>query len=135
MKLLSIRDVLSKLRYQNAAAPTDAESIFRLKFLQFFPDQKENINSYQENPGCRCVSKIVEAIQKDREITASALKSMFDGEDVSISFPRSITCEVRTIENTDEAYSELIQSTMRSSEGFRGLSVVPFGDKLKVFFY
>ena len=134
MKIISIRDILTKLRYQNALSPTDSESAFRIKFLQFFPDQKENILSYQENPGCRCVSKIVEAIQKDKEVTSAALKSLFD-EDVVISFPRSISGEVRVIENTDESYSNLIQSTIRNSEGFRGLSVVPFGDKLKVYFY
>jgi hypothetical protein len=127
-------EVLGRLRYRNVSAPTDAELVYRTKFLQFFPDQLENINAYQENPGCRCVSKIVDSIQKDKEIMTTAINSLFEGEEVTLIFPRVAAGDVSVV-NDDAAYKDLILSKMKNNESFRGLSVIPFGDKLKIFFY
>lgn len=141
-RIVSPREILKRLRYVDGQNPTKEELDFRNTFLEFFPDQGENVRMFQENSGCKCVSKIVEVMYKDMEVTSKVVKKLF-GEEFSISgtsgslSPLSplgfdLIGEVRVIEDTEVAYRELVRSAGR----FRGLTIMPAGgNKLRVFFY
>jgi hypothetical protein len=135
MLALTVQQLTQALRYQNAAAPTPEEVARRRRFLERFPNQEANINSYQDNPNCKCAMEIQNALLKDSK-GINEIAGFLMGEKVSVTTPKSVAGKVMNIPNTNEAWAELVALTQREMFVFRGISTVLEPDgSMRVLFY
>lgn len=131
---ITLQDVVTRLRFKDAAAPTIEEVRYRQRFLELFPDLEAKIISYQDNPNCKCAGEIFQRINQNQQLVFDHADLLF-GESVEWVTPKTIVGETMVVEN-DEAYSKLMRDLPAQGQHFRGLAVVPLPDgKLKLYFY
>lgn len=139
MKKITIQQVISSLRYKDAASPTVEEIEKRKRFLSKFPDQEANVLSYQTNPACKCSRDLAAAIQSNAE-DKNILLSYIMGEQIILHTPVNLVGKIMTIDDTEAEWTKLVMRLHADSAMFRNMSIVPGLDDsgkktLRVFFY
>jgi hypothetical protein len=133
--ILQVGQVVGALRYKDPNKPAAEEVGRRKRFISRYPTQEANLLSYQENPSCKCAGEMAAMISKDPE-GASAAASFIMDQPVTVVTPKNVAGTLTTIENTPEAYRELISGMAQRAEQHRGLSAVLLPDgKLQILFW
>lgn len=130
----SIKSFIPLLRFRDPTQPTPEEVELRQRFLARYPDQVENLLSYQLNPGCSCAGKIAHVISGDPEGPEKVISALL-GRTVTVRVPKRIGGKVFIIDDTPEAWEEFVKRSVTELNVFRGVSIVPADGKLRLFVY
>lgn len=133
MRRLTLHQLLPLLRFKEAT-PTPEEAAIRQRFLERHPDQAANIASYQARPVCKCANELMKAMGQDHNVLVEKMTYIL-GEPIEIVVPRSVAGQVFEIDDTQSDWANFIAGIQKEMCMFRGMNIVPFGPKLKIYFY
>jgi hypothetical protein len=139
MKTVTIQNVIASLRYKLVVSPTPDEVSRRQRFLEKFPNQEINILSFQDNPTCKCSHNLFLAVQNSSE-DKDTLLSYIVGEPVHVISPVNMSGKVIIINDSADAWAELVIRFKTEMMMFKNLTIVPsinsVGENiLRIFFY
>lgn len=129
-------DLTARLRYKDAANPTPKEVAIRKRFLVRYPDQEENVISFQENQQCDCNAKIQKRVIDDAAALNPLLREMFEfTEDSELIIPRHLAGEIMVIPDNEKEFKELLTTCAKERWTYKGIGIFREDGNLKLYFY
>ena len=133
----------------------NTEEVQKLTFNNFenLPEIYADVVSAANNPSCSCRSRVYQYIKNNFDISKSVIYTILQNDQInneilnkiyestvnqfnSISDKnKKLGGQIFEIENSDEAYSNLIESFKSQNLIFKGLQIIEQGTKLKIYIY
>lgn len=144
---ISMSQVLRALTLRNRKSPTSREKDIIAAFVERWPDQEDNLKNFQARPSCNCRYDIMEAMVAKPEELQTFLKVVNPRKDAEVdltTLPKRNEAPsvnhgaglVEIIDDTPEAYAELLGEMRVNRVHYRGLQIRPIKDgRLMVYFY
>ena len=137
--------LLDLLRVIDPEQPTPVEQERMGVFSALYAFAIDKLAAYQESPGCgTCRAELSEVFENDLNRANELLRRLDPSQDWRIvgqgastqTQPRrDVAGSVIELDGSDEAYMNLIKDAARLHWRYRGLSVCPSPNGVKVYFY
>ena len=102
-----------------------------------------DVESFKINPNCSCRGRIEAHINSNRDTSHAFLVDWLQQNPQSAFTPQAIIQKfttttlggtIVTLPNTEQAFAEFYTKAISERYVFRGFSVVPAGDNIKIYF-